>query len=204
MMVGPERLAYEQAAGFFVSAVEQARAEQWDSPGLDRWSVRDLVGHTSRALLTVETYLGQPASAVELETPVDYFVAALAGTGGPDQIAQRGREAGAALGPDPASAVREIADRVLKLLADADDEQLLSTPVGGMRLRDYLPTRTFELVVHTLDLAAALGVLAEPPPEPAGLSLQIAADLVLRSGRGAEVLLALTGRHPLPAGFSVV
>src|SRR5438874_3547692 len=100
MMVGPEKLAYEQAAGFFVATVEQVRPEQWDSPGLDRWSVRDLAGHTGRALMTVETYLGQPASAVEVETPGDYFVAALAGTGGPDQIAQRGREAGAALGPD--------------------------------------------------------------------------------------------------------
>ena len=204
MMVGPERLAYERAAGFFVSTVEQVRPEQWDNPGLDRWSVRDLVGHTSRALLTVETYLRQPASAVEVETPVDYFLAALAGTGGPDQIAQRGREAGAALGPDPANAVRDIAARVLSLVTTADDAQLLSTPVGGMRLRDYLPTRTFELVVHTLDLAAALGVPAEPPPEPAGLSLQIATDLALRSGCGAEVLLALTGRRPLPAGFSVV
>ena len=204
MMVGPEKLAYEQAAGFFVATVEQVRPEQWDSPGLDRWSVRDLAGHTGRALLTVETYLGQPASAVEVETPGDYFVAALAGTGGPDQIAQRGREAGAALGPDPASAVREIAARVLGLVATADDARLLSTPVGGMRLRAYLPTRTFELVVHTLDLAVALGVPAEPPPEPARLSLQIAAELTLRSGRGAEVLLALTGRRPLPDGFSVV
>src|SRR6266487_6364831 len=123
MTMGAERLAFDQAAGFFVATVEQVGPEQWDSPGLDRWSVRDLVGHTSRALLTVETYLGQPASAVEVDTPVDYFIAALAGTGGPDQIAQRGREAGAALGPDPASAVRETADRVLKLLAGADDEQ---------------------------------------------------------------------------------
>lgn len=204
MTTGPERFAFEQAAGFFVAAVEQVRPGQWDSPGLDRWSVRDLVGHTSRALLTVETYLGQPASAVELERPVDYFVAALAGTGGPDQIAQRGREAGAALGPHPVSAVREIADRVLKLLADAEDEQLLSSPVGGIRLRDYLPTRTFELVVHTLDLSAAVDLPTQPPSEPARLSLQIAADLALRSGRGAEVLLALTGRRPLPAGFSVV
>ena len=48
MMVGPEKLAYEQAAGFFVATVEQVRPEQWDSPGLDLWSVRDLAGHTGR------------------------------------------------------------------------------------------------------------------------------------------------------------
>ena len=30
-----------------------------------------------------------------------------------------------------------------------------------MRLSDYLPTRTFELAVHTADLAAVLGV----PPD---------------------------------------
>ena len=61
----------------------------------------------------------------------------------------RGREAGVALGPDPIAAVRDIAARVLAQVQTTSDEVLVSTPVGGMRLIDYLPSRIFELAVHT-------------------------------------------------------
>jgi uncharacterized protein (TIGR03083 family) len=198
------RPVFERAAHFFVATTSLVGPERWERPGLGEWSVRDLVGHTSRALLTVETYLGRPAEAVEALTPVDYFLKVRTLTGGsPAQVAQRGREAGAALGPDPGGAVREIADRVLALVARTDEAQLITTPVGGMRLGAYLPTRTFELVVHTLDLATAINTPAQPPPEALAASLEIAAGLALHSGRGVEALLALTGR-PLPSGFSVV
>ena len=36
---------------------------RWDEPGLGEWSVRDLVGHTSRSFLTVESYLATPAES---------------------------------------------------------------------------------------------------------------------------------------------
>ncbi len=73
-----------------------------------------------------------------------------------------------------------------------------------MPLSAYLPTRTFELVVHTLDLAAAIHAPGEPPTEPLAASLELAAGLALHSGRGVEVLLALTGRRTLAADFSLV
>src|SRR3954468_13176357 len=161
---GSIRPAFEQAAAFFLATIERVEPTQWDRPGLGEWSVRDLVGHTGRAFLTVETYLGQPAAAVDLPTAADYFVTALAAHGDPAAVAQRGREAGAALGPDPTAATRAIVSRVLGLVAAADDSRLVSTPVGGMRLVDYLPTRVFELVVHTLDIASAPRRPAAPPP----------------------------------------
>ncbi len=198
------RLAFDQATAFFITATESVRPEQWDNPGLGEWSVRDLVGHTSRALLTVETYLGRPAPTVELTTPADYFLAVAASLTDPAQVAQRGRNAGAALGQDPIKAVGEIATRVRALVATADDAQTLSTPIGGMRLADYLPTRIFELVVHTLDLATAIGAPVELPTEAARVSFQLAGDLALRTGKGATVLRALTGRGPLPGGFSIL
>jgi uncharacterized protein (TIGR03083 family) len=196
--------AFERAAHFLVATTALVGPEQWERPGLGEWSVRDLVGHASRSLLTVETYLGHPAAAAEVATPVDYFLKALASIGDPARVAQRGREAGAALGLDPAGAIREIADRVLALVARTDEAQLVATPIGGMHLGVYLTTRTFELVVHTLDLATAINTPAQPPPEALAASLELAAGLALRSGRGAEALLALTGRRPLPPGFSVV
>jgi hypothetical protein len=42
---------------------------------------------------------------------------------------------------------------VLAQVNTASDAVLVSTPVGGMRLIDYLPSRIFELAVHTLDIA---------------------------------------------------
>ncbi len=77
-------------------------------PGAERvrWlhgDVRDLVGHPSRSLLTVESYLSEQVPAVELSSPVDYFTAVHASLGKPAAVAQRGRDAGAALGARPGS-----------------------------------------------------------------------------------------------------
>lgn len=198
------REAYEAAAAFFVDTVGQIGSTQWEQPGLGVWTVRDLVGHTSRALLTVEMYLAKPATQREVMRPVDYFLRAQAGLADPASVAARGRAAGAALGPDPAAAVHDIAVRVLAHMQTAADEALVSTPVGGMRLIDYLPSRVFELTVHTLDIAAALPVRVTLPETAAAVSLHLLADLAVRPGKAASLLLAATGRHALPTGFSVL
>ena len=198
------REAYEIAAGLFVNTVEQVRPTQWEQPGLGIWTVRDLVGHTSRALLTVELYLAKPAAQREVVRPVDYYLRAQAGLADPGSVAARGREAGVALGPDPIAAVRDIAARVLAQVKTASDEALVSTPVGGMRLLDYLPSRIFELAVHTLDLAAALPVTVALPEPVAAVALHLLADLALQPDKAAALLLAATGRRASPAGFSVL
>ncbi|ETW93922.1 MAG: hypothetical protein ETSY2_50555, partial [Candidatus Entotheonella gemina] len=196
--------AYERAAQMFVDTVRQVGADQWEHIALGEWTVRDLVGHTNRALLTVETYLGQPAAVVEVERPADYFIRARAALADPAAVAARGREAGQALGADPVTAVRETAERVLAKVGGAVDDACLTTPVGGMRLIDYLPTRVFELTVHTLDLSAAISVPVTLPEGAAALTLDLVADLVAsRPDRVAPLLLAATGRQALPPGFSV-
>ena len=198
------REAYEHAAWTFVNLVEQIGAEQWEVTALGEWSVRDLVGHTNRALLTVETYLGQPATAVEVERPAEYFIRASAALADPASVAARGREAGQALGHDPASVVREAAERVLAKVKESDDDVCLSTPVGGMQLINYLPTRVLELTVHTLDIAAAISTPVTLPDGAAALTLGLVADLAAsQPGKGAPLLLAATGRQALPSGFSV-
>lgn len=196
------RQAFAEAATWFVATAAQV-GDRWAEPGLGEWDVRALVGHTSRSLLTVETYLGVPAQAAELGSPAEYYRAARAIAAGP-AVAQRGRDAGEALGADPATAVAEIARRVLPLVDGTAGTELVTTVAGGMRLADYLPTRTFELVVHTLDLAAALGVAAEPPRNAALQTLRIVADLAFADGRAPALLLAATGRTTLPPGFTVL
>lgn len=198
------RQAYRDAATLFVETVQCLGAENWQQPGLGVWTVRDLVGHTSRALLTVETYLAQPATGRELQQPADYFLQARAALADPAAVAARGREAGVALGTDAASTIGDIAARVLLHVAAAADDVLVRTPVGGMRLIDYLPTRIFELTVHTLDIAAACGLDVTVPPTASAVALQLLVDLGQHDNKATSLLLAATGRGPLPDGFSVL
>ena len=142
--------SFEQAATWFVDAATAA-AGRWDEPALGQWTVRDLVGHTSRALLTVETYLDQPVASVTVSASVDYFRLALAAAGDPAAVARRGVDTGRALGADPAAQVAQIAERVLSRVHATGPQSLAATPVGEMTLANYLPTRTFELTVHTCD-----------------------------------------------------
>ena len=198
------RTAYVDAAVLFVDTVKQVGPAQWEQAGLGVWTIRDLVGHTSRALLTVEMYLAKPAVQREVMRPADYYLRAQAGLADPASVAARGREAGAALGPDPIVAVQDIAARVLAQVQTASDAALVSTPVGGMRFIDYLPSRIFELAVHTLDLAAALPVTVTLPESVAAIALHLVADMAVQPEKAATMLLAATGRRALPAGFSVL
>jgi uncharacterized protein (TIGR03083 family) len=195
------RRAFTDAAGWFVRMVPLV-GERWGNPGLGEWDVRALVGHTSRSFLTVETYLDRPASSVDLDSAADYVRATRSIAAGP-AVAERGREAGAALGDDPAAAVRVIAERVLRLVDTRDGTELLTTVAGGMRLEDYLPTRTFELAVHTADLATALGEPLDVPPTAATQALSIITELAVTDGVAGPLLLAATGRPGL-SGFSLL
>jgi uncharacterized protein (TIGR03083 family) len=196
------RRAFSDAAEWFVGTAALV-GDRWDRPGLGEWDVRALVGHTSRSLVTVETYLARPAASAEVASAADYFRAARAAAAGP-AVAARGRDAGTALGADPAAAVAEIAARVRALVDTQDGSELVTTIAGGMRLGDYLPTRTFELVVHTADLATALGVPPDVPATSAAQALHIITDLAVADGLAGPLLLAATGRPGLPDGFSVL
>src|SRR5215210_4170324 len=128
------RRAFADAAGWFVRTTALV-GDRWDQPGLGEWDVRALVGHTSRSLLTVEAYLARPTATVEIPSAPHYYHATRAMAAGP-AVAERGRDAGTALGPDPAAAVAEIAARVTALVDVQDPAALVTTIAGGMRLED--------------------------------------------------------------------
>ncbi len=197
------REAFKQATEWFVRMLPAATG-RYDEPGLGEWSIRDLVGHTSRALVTVESYLANPAASVKASSPVEYFTLILASSGDPVAVAQRGRDAGVALGDNPVVSVEEIANRVLDAVMCAQANAMVTTPVGGMRLLDYLPTRTFELTVHTCDLASVLGEPIQVPKAAATQSFAIIGGLAVETGVAASLLLSTTGRQTLPPGFSVL
>jgi uncharacterized protein (TIGR03083 family) len=204
-LVNDSRHAFLSSAESFVALVGSIQVAELASPGLGDWDLRSLVGHTSRSLVTVETYLDQPADAVEVPTAADYYLLiAASGAASGDAVVERGRQAGAALGDDPAGHVRDLAERASVKLAAYDASYALTTIAGGMVLGEYLRTRTFELVVHGLDIARASGV--EPAYDEGALvdAATLAAEVAVRSGHGPTLLAALTGRGELPAGYSIV
>ena len=198
------REAYADAAAFFVETVTHIDDEAWSQPALGEWTVRDLVGHTNRAFVTVEAYLDKPAEAAEMTRPVEYYIRAAASLGDPAVVAARGREAGKALGANPSATVQAIAHRVLARADREADDALLTTPVGGIRLIDYLPSRVLELTVHTADIVAAVKLDSEAPPSATSVSLHLMADLAVERGCATALLRSLTGRHPLPSALNVL
>jgi hypothetical protein len=89
-------------------------------------------------------------------------------------------------------------------LSDAGDPLIAVIGGLGIRLHSYLPTRTFELAVHGLDIARAVGISYTPPAEVLEEATVLAARIAAAEGHGPTVLLALTGREELPRSFSVV
>ena len=202
----PAAHAFDSAARRFLE-VSASATSHYDAPGLGEWSVRDLLGHTSRSLSTVETYLDvatSDADPVDLADAVAYYLAIAGALADTAAVAQRGRDAGAALGEDPMATLSELVLRVPELVRAAPATALVRTPFGTMTLEGYLPTRTLELTVHTCDLATALGVTADVPRGAVADAFAVIGGLAAVQGTASAALLALTGRRPLPAGYSVL
>ena len=128
---------FASAATVFARLVHDIPASKWDGPGLGDWDLRSLVGHTSRSLITVSTYLQTTAEREDIATPEEYYMRVNASVHGLD--------------------IARAADLSFRLPED--------------------------VLADTAVLATRVGVVM---------------------GQGEAVLLALTGRAALPAGFSVV
>ena len=197
------RETFAEAARTFADLVPHIPQDRWEGPGLGEWNLRSLVGHTSRSLITVESYLDQPVDIEEVPTAAAYYLAlSKLDHGG---VVARGVQAGQALGENPAAFVAALAKRVLAKV-EAAGNPLIHTAAGGMHLENYLSTRTLELVVHSFDIAAALPAIEPPEFSEQVLSevARLAATAAVLLGRGVELILAVTGRASLSAGFTMV
>jgi hypothetical protein len=197
-----------RTARWFVDVVRRVAPDDWERPALGVWDVRALVGHTGRALTTVVEYLDRPAPpTADLATAGHYF-AAFAAT--PDrgdvdrQVAERGVAAGAVLGDDPVGTVERWVSDVEAALSGVPGERVVATRVGAIRLAEYLRTRSFELVVHGTDVLTAIGATDDAPLPAVVDALHVATEAAALSGKGVDLLRALSGRGVLPAGYSVV
>jgi uncharacterized protein (TIGR03083 family) len=193
--------AFREASTWYLSTVEGVDPARWPDPGLGEWSVLELIAHASRAFLTVERYL-RPTGHIDVDSGAEYFRRAMAGPDSNAAIAARGRDEVAELGEDPIGAIRARAAAALRVVQAAPPGAVCVTQAGTLSLADYLGTRVVELTVHTLDVAAAAGQPDEPPEAAARVSLIVVSALAAQPSTGV-LLRALTGRAPLPQGFSV-
>ena len=141
-----DRVAFGAAARWFAETVHELDRvpARWDDPALGEWSRRDLVGHTSRAVLTVEQYV-RPGSSDSDSRTVHYYRAVRGGRADPDEVADRGRQAGRDLGVDLPASVDALVRRVSGVVAGRAADARVETPVGEWRLEAYLPTRVVEV-----------------------------------------------------------
>jgi uncharacterized protein (TIGR03083 family) len=197
---------FASAARSFAALVHDIPAGAWDGPGLGDWDLRSLVGHTSRSLITVSTYLHTAAEREDVATPHGYYAMVNPSALGidPAAVVERGRQAGVDLGDDPVTAVDELVQRVLGDLVGIDDRLIQVIGGRGIRLYTYLRTRTFELAVHGLDIAGAVGIPFTLPADVLDEAMVLASRIAAATGQGEAVLMSLTGRRALPPSFSVV
>ena len=195
------RAAFEEGSLTLMRTLRAITPEHWDRPGaLGDWTTRELAAHTLRAFITVEGYLGAPPNTDRvLADAAEYYAVALGDPGVHQGVATRARQAGRQL-IDPVGEAEATLERVLALVAATADDEPVNTFAGQITLSEYLATRVVELGVHTLDLQRATGQLAELHPQTAAVVLSVLTQLA----SPVPLILALTGRAPLPAGYNTL
>ncbi|MGC5076079.1 maleylpyruvate isomerase N-terminal domain-containing protein [Agrococcus sp. DT81.2] len=192
---------FGRAAFELVDLIELVPAERLDGPGLGEWTLRELIGHTSRAMSTVVRYLEQPAPfEPTVHSASEYLDVVLRQRGDDEAIAARGRESAELLGDDLVGAIADLATAAVEAVDRVGLDRLVAigapSDAIAMRLGEYLRTRVFELTVHGLDIADAAGLAWAPPAEHMLDALHLAAANASARGMGEEALRYLTGRRP--------
>ncbi|MGD8195319.1 maleylpyruvate isomerase family mycothiol-dependent enzyme [Herbiconiux sp. P18] len=197
--------AFSHSATAFHDLVTRIPDDAWEKIALGEWTLRSLVGHTTRAILTVESYLGLDDPGFENVPDAEhYYSRVYRELTDPASVAARGVEAGIWLGENPAQAVADALARATARVDAAPAERIVSIGGLGIALPEYLRTRVFELVIHSFDISRATGLPHGQPPAAIAACVTLAAGVAAARGEGEQVLLGLTGRAPLPDGYSIV
>lgn len=173
--------------------------EAWDAPALGQWNVAQLVAHTVRATTRVPEYLEQPVSAPAVVDRVGYWRYDAAAEA--PAIAQRAIDEAAAIAPEQLPAAFAAGHAAtLQAGQAAGPDRVLFTIMGAMRLDEYVATRVLEVVVHHMDLRAAMDLPPASDPAAARLVMGILEGLLggprpRNLGRTRFIQVA-TGRLP--------
>lgn len=179
-------------------------ASSWDRPSaLAEYSVAGLAGHLVRAVGRIELLIERPEpTGAELVGLAAFFganrVEVPADRDSELQRAVRRDGEAAGLAGPVALALQfgQLVERLRPLLAATARDRLV--PVftiqhGATTLEDYMRSRVVEVVVHTDDLAASVGVTApEPGPEPASVVIGVLLELARDRRGNLAVIRALS------------
>lgn len=194
----------------FLDAVDQLpdlvdQIKDFTQPGLGSWDIAGLCGHLLRGVRTPVYYLAEPAPMDGPGSGPDAYLAAYltARAKNPTDMdaAVAARGIGEIDGIDPVQysrLFRTAAASARAALQGIQGDRKVATPYGTYRIQDYLRTRTFEVVVHSIDLARAAKIDWHPPETAVNDALMLLADLARTTGNAESLLLALTGRHLAP------
>ena len=116
----------------------------------------------------------------------------------------QGVDAGNALGDDPVYHLKEAWIATQETVHSTTEDTVISYVNGGIKFGDYLRTRILELVVHSIDLAQAMGINYEPPKEAMREALYLLADLAVDTPYASKLALISTGREISDTPFNVI
>lgn len=183
-------------------------AWEWWTPAVGDWNLLDLTNHMMRALSAPARHASEaPPTGATISSAAGYYAIYLAERAEDPELDLRVTRR-AADHELVASTVVAAFDRAVAAAIAAVDamegERLATTPFGAMRMRDYLPTRTLELVVHGLDFAHAVDYRWDVPETALAQATALVADLARIIGKGEMLLMAATGRSWANAVFPVL
>lgn len=185
-----------EAGAAFVAVAATLEPARLADRATDAWTLRELVAHAARGLLTVETTVSTPIDPTSraLTGATDYFATAMSTPGVHEGIVQRGRDAAAAVGDDPGGYARVALARVAPIVEATAPDREVQHVAGRLRFDAYLATRVVELTLHTADVQLAAGRLVAFPEAASALTCDVLLGLVGRVDPLA-VACALSGRR---------
>jgi uncharacterized protein (TIGR03083 family) len=170
------------------AAVAQLPVDAFGRPTrLNGWRVAELVAHVGLDLAAVPRYLrGAPATRAEIDA-ADYAIACASAAAGNDQrVRHMTEEAGP---PQLRAHVHDNRLEADQAVARASATFVVPARLGAIGLTDYLATRCVEATVHSLDLAAAIGVAPALDDHAVGVSAKVLAAALARRAPGRSVEL---------------
>jgi len=196
---GPVRAAFSSSARDFTSVVSQIseRGVDWNTQLPSGWTLRTVVGHTSRALRTPGRYLETGAGRdIDTVHPFDYFRGMTSDYSKVEAIVRRAEQSGADLGNDLAASVSDLASSAIASVGAAADDAPVATPSGVMSLLSYLPSRIFVLTTDTADLASTFGLDHEACEACANLALMMSVGIAVEAADAVDALTVLVSSTP--------
>ncbi|MGI5481988.1 sterol carrier family protein [Streptomyces lavendofoliae] len=153
---------------------------------LGEWTVRELAAHVTMAMRSLIRGVDAPAPPTRDLTLLEWPLATRRYAGDVDHDTREIAEAGA---QDPAAlaALYEETARGLAGALEAPDDRLIVTRFGGVRLADFLVTRTVELIVHTDDLNDATGLAVPYERQALAACTRLLADALAGKAPGGSV-----------------